>query len=189
MRLAEYCAVLIGAPLVGVVVMVFSGADAAGTLPGAASRWERILERGWAIVVLDAGISFIQTLGLQATAQGDALNAILGMFALFLTAMLVYAEPFACLDAGVRPFSLIPFALMRSMMLAWVNVSRVFSLFAIELALSIVDLGIVQIHGLGGAAAGQWFDLAFWTFATAPLATLFTVAYLDTLAQERSTTR
>lgn len=187
-RFAEYYAALIGAPLVGAVVMVFAGADATGTLPAASERWGRIIERAWAIIVIDVGISFVQVAGLQTIAAGasDAGSALMGMLALFLAAMLVYAEPFACLETQVRTRAILPLALMRSMMLAWTNMSRIFSLFAIELALSIADVGVLRLGTVAGLKDPNWLELLFWTMATAPLALLFTVAYLDTLSQEQS---
>ena len=189
-RLAEYYAALIGAPLISVVVMVNAGADATGTLASAAERWTRIVERGWAIVVLDVGITFVELSGLQTMGGGtlDPGTTLLGLLALFLAAMLVYAEPFACLERDVTTLMVLPFALMRSMILSWVNVSRIFSLFAIQLALNVVDLLLVRGLAAAGIKDATMIDMLFWTLITAPLAILFTVAYLDTLAQERSAT-
>ena len=189
-RFAEYYAALIGAPLISVVVMVNAGADATGTLQSAGERWARILERGWAIVLLDVGISFVELAGLQTMGGGtiDPGATLLGLLALFLAAMLVYAEPFACLDREVTTLMVLPFALMRSMMLSWVNVSRIFSLFAIQLGLNVVDLLLARGLASAGIKDATMIELLFWTLVTAPLAVLFTVAYLDTLAQERSAT-
>jgi hypothetical protein len=95
--------------------------------------------------------------------------------------MLLYAEPFACLDEHVRTLTIVPFAVLRSMMLAWVNMSRVFSLIAIQLAVSIIGLLLhsVKVHD------PKWIDMVLVAVTTSPLAVLFTVAYLDTLNQEQ----
>lgn len=190
-RFSEFFAALIGAPLSGCVAMVFSGSDATGTLPTNGERWGRIIERAWAIVVIDAGLTYLQFKALQTIAAGgsDAGSTLLGMLALFLVAMLVYAEPFACLEAEVRTRSIVPLALLRSMMLAWTNMSRVFSLFAIQLALSIADIVIVRAASAGGIKDPNWIELLFWAIATVPFAVLVTVAYLDTAAQEQRGTR
>lgn len=189
-RFGALYAGLIAAPLISLVVMVNAGADATGTLETAGQRWARIVERGWAIIAIDVGISFVARQGLETIGAGtvDPGASLLGLLALFLAAMLVYAEPFACLEAEVQPLMLLPFALMRSMMLAWVNVSRIFSLFAIQLALSVVNIGIDEALLRAGIKDSMLFDFLFWSLSTAPLAVLFTVAYLDTLAQERSAT-
>lgn len=190
-RFAEFFAALIGAPLSGCVAMVFSGSDATGMLPANAERWGRVVERAWAIVVIDVGMTYLQLEALQMIAAGgsDAGSILLGMLALFLVAMLVYAEPFACLEAQVRTRSIVPLALLRSMMLAWTNMSRVFSLFAIQLALSIADIVIVRAASAGGIKDPGWIELLFTAIATVPFAVLVTVAYLDTAAQEQRETR
>jgi hypothetical protein len=104
---------------------------------------------------------------------------------LFVTALLVYAEPFAALDDGANVWTVIPFAVLRSMMLSWVNMSRIFSLFAIEIVL---QLGLIQLDAAVGRLGSHAVDVASIAYAvitTIPISALFAVAYLDTLAQER----
>ncbi len=187
-KMADFYAELVGTPLVIVVVTVFAGADATNTLT-MAQRWERILERAWALIVLDVGLSFVQISGIQTMLLGasDAGNTIMGFLTLVLSAMLVYAEPFTALEKDVHTITLLPFAVLRSMMLAWVNVSRIFSLFAVQIAVIIAGILVHQAALKSGADAAVWIGIAFGTFMSAPLAALFTVAYLDTLSQERPT--
>jgi len=75
---------------------------------------------------------------------------------------------------------------LRSMMLAWVNMSRVYSLFAVQVAVTI--LGLLLVRAFGGAESHltDLVSLAYDTLTSAMLAALFAVAYLDTLSQERS---
>ncbi|HKU68751.1 MAG TPA: hypothetical protein VJP85_13320 [Candidatus Baltobacteraceae bacterium] len=189
-KMADFYAELVGTPLVIVVVTVFIGGDATNTL-SVAQRWERILERAWALIVLDVGLSFVQISGIQTMLLGasDAGDTIMGFLTLLLSAMLVYAEPFTALENDVQPITLLPFAILRSMMLGWVNVSRIFSLFSIQLAVIIAGIFVHQAALRTGADATVWIGLAFGTFVSAPLAALFTVAYLDTLSQERLATK
>lgn len=189
-KVAELCADLIGTPLVIVVVTVFTGGDATNTMT-VAQRWERILERGWAVIVLDVGLSFVQISGLQTMMLGssDVGDTLLGFLALLLSAMLVYAEPFAALEKNVQTVALLPFAVLRSMMLGWVNISRIFSLFAVQLAAMIIGLLLDQAAAKSGAQTSALIGLAFGTVLSVPLAALYTLAYLDTLSQERLTTR
>lgn len=187
-KLADLCAALVGTPLVIVVVTVFAGADATNTMT-IAQRWERILERAWAIIALDVGLSFVQISGLQTMllGQSSAGDIIMGFLTLLLSAMLVYAEPFAALEKDAQTLTLLPFAILRSMMLGWVNISRIFSLFAVQIAAMIAGLLLDQATVKSGADTAALISLAFGTFLSAPLAALFTVAYLDTLTQERTT--
>lgn len=175
---------LIGSPLVIVVATVFAAADATGK-PPAALCWERILDRGWAIVLIDFGLSFINANGRAGVQSSDATDILYGFLTLLLGGMLVYAEPFAALQSEVSPFTLIPFAMLRSMTLAWVNFSRILALTAVEIGLGILlQLG-AQYAGRAGIDADIWFWIVLQTLLAAPLAILFTVAYLDTQQQEQ----
>lgn len=186
-KFPEIYAELVFPPLVIVVVTVFAGGDATNTLT-TAQRWERILERAWAIIVIDVGLSFVNVSGLQAVqAIGDPMNAILGFLTLLLSGMLVYAEPFAALEKPAQTLTVVPFAILRSMMLGWVNVSRVFALLAVQITVEIIVLLAEQGAPHAGINPRIWVDLLMQTLLAAPLAALFTVAYLDTVSQERRT--
>ncbi|HEV3155002.1 MAG TPA: hypothetical protein VGZ02_14430 [Candidatus Baltobacteraceae bacterium] len=166
------------------MVMVYAGCDARGVLPAASERWGRIVERAWAVIVVDVSLSLVNTVGFSTMEAGDALNVILGTLVLFLGAMLVYSEPYLCLSDDVHLLTMVPYAIARSMMLAWVNMSRIFSLFALNLAVTIAAVYLEQaaIHAFKTAA---WADMIFWTVVNVPLSAIFAVAYLDTLSQER----
>ena len=175
---------LIGSPLVIVVATVFSAADATGKVPDAPC-WERIVERGWAIVLIDFGLSFISANGRAGVQSNDATNILYGFLTLLLGGMLVYAEPFAALQNEVSPLTLIPFAMLRSMTLAWVNFSRILALTAVQIGLGVLlQLG-AQYAGQVGIDADTWFWIVLQTLLSVPLAILFTVAYLDTQQQEQ----
>jgi hypothetical protein len=184
---SDLYAAIVASPLISVVATVFSGADAMGILPTARERWSRIVERAWAIVVIDFGVTYIWWIG-RAALEGNGADfgsVLLGMLVLILGAMLVYAEPFVCLEENVRMRTIVFVALLRSMTLAWVNMSRVFSLFAIQLGLGILALLAHDAAHTRGMHDANWIDLAFAAFVTAPVAVLITVAYLDTLSQEQ----
>lgn len=186
-KFADLYATLIASPLISVVTIVFAGCDALDILPSARERWGRIIERAWAIIVIDVALTFISTAALAGMASNasDFLNVALGVCVLILYGMLLYAEPFACLEEHVRTLTIVPFAVLRSMMLAWVNMSRIFSLLAIQLAIGIV----AQLAYFSKILPDpKWVDLAIVGITTAPLSILFTVAYLDTLSQEQKTT-
>lgn len=185
-KLASLYAMLIGPPLAIAAITVFTGADATGTLT-LAQRWERIAERAWAIVIIDVGLSFVNASGLQTVQAGDAMNVVFGFLTLLLSGMLVYAEPFAALESQTQTLTIVPFAILRSMMLAWVNISRIFALLAVQVGLDIVVLLAEQGARRLGLSGTLWVDLALQTLLSAPLAALFAVAYLDTVSEERRT--
>jgi hypothetical protein len=185
-KASELFAELLGAPLVITIVTVFIASDATGTLT-AAQCWERVLERAWAIIIIDVGLSFVNVSGLQAVQSGDATNIIFGFLTLLLAGMLLYAEPFAAIEKDAQALTIIPFAILRSMMLAWVNMSRVFALLALQIALDIAVLLAEQGARHAGIDARLWVDLLLQTLLAAPVAALYAVAYLDTVSQEKRT--
>jgi len=186
-RASQLYATLVGEPLLIVVVTVYVGCDARGVLPSAAERWSRIVERAWAVIIVDVALTIVNSVGFGAMQEGDPINVVLGTLVLFLGAMLIYTEPYLCLNDEAPLVAMIPLSILRSMMLAWVNMSRVFSLFALQLAVAIADVYVEQLctHRFKTAA---WADFGFWTIANVPLSALFAVAYLDTLSQERKIT-
>ncbi len=186
-RFASFYAELIGSPLISAVVLVNVGCDAAQTLQRRGERLERILERAWAIIVIDVCISLVMKMGLESMSSADAGDIFLGIAVMFLAAMLAYAEPYAALEEGAATLTVVPLAILRSMMLAWVNISRIFSLFAIQIALSIAEIALLKAVAGWGEQTLATLDLAYVALATAPLSALFAIAYLDTLAQERRT--
>jgi hypothetical protein len=188
-KFSWFYAALIGMPLINAVVIMNAGADAAGTLPSMRARVERFLERAWAIIILDAGITLVGQIGFESLQNTDFLGMLQGLLVMFLAAMLVYAEPFACLENETQTLTIVPFAILRSMMLAWVNMSRVFSLFAVQIAVTIVGLLLFRAFGGAESPTTDLVSLGYDTLTSAVLAALFAVAYLDTLSQERSAQR
>ncbi len=188
-RFANFYAELLGSPLISAVVIVNVGADATGTLERGSDRLERIVDRAWAIIVIDVGITLIMRMAFQSMSSSDAGTIFAGVAVMFLGAMLVYAEPLAALEKDVRVVTMVPLALLRSMTLAWVNISRIFSLFAIQIALAIAEIALLRAAGPAGTRTLDAIDLAYVALVTAPLTALFTVAYLDTLEQERRLAR
>jgi hypothetical protein len=186
LKFAPFYATLVGVPIVNAIVLINAGADAAGVLERMHQRFERFSERAWAILLIDAGVTLVGQIGYDALAAHDYSVMLQGMIVMFLAAMLVYAEPYAALENEVNLVTLLPSAILRSMMLAWVNVSRVFALFAVQIALAIVQILLLQGMAHAGARSLDLMNLAYVTFTAAPLSALFAVAYLDTLAQEHT---
>jgi hypothetical protein len=188
-RGADFYAALVGLPLIVAVVTVFVGADALNTLT-LRERWERIVERAWAIIVIDVGLSFVTLGALLILSEGtDAVDMVLGFLTMLLGGMLAYAEPFAALEEHVQTLMLLPFALLRSMMLAWVNMSRIFALLALQIVVALALHFIDQAAAHAGMRNVITVDLLLQSLVAAPLAALYTVAYLDTLSQERQALR
>ncbi|MFN2449305.1 MAG: hypothetical protein ABR508_05855 [Candidatus Baltobacteraceae bacterium] len=177
---------LIAAPLVNAIVLVNVGADAAGVLPANGARLERLLERAWAIILIDAALTISLAVALDTMNKGDAGARLMALMVVFMQTMLIYAEPYAALDEHVSAIALIPFALLRSMMLSWVNIVRICTMFVLQLAVITGSyLLILAMHG-SAAPLVEYANIVYGTAATAALSALYAVAYLDTLSQERA---
>lgn len=142
------------------------------------------MERAWAIILLDIGIAFVAQSGLVALQMNEVTNIVFGFLTVLLSGMLVYAEPFAALEKDVQTLTLLPFAVLRSMMLAWVNVSRIFALLAIQIGAYAVVRFAEMAAGVSGVLG---VDLVVPIVLEVPIAALCAVAYLDTVSQERRT--
>lgn len=187
-KAADVYASLVGGPLIAVVVMVNVAADAGGTLPTAGERWSRILERAWIVIVIDVGISFLQIVGDSGLRAGvGAGNLAAGLLLLLFSGMLVYAEPFVCAESEMPALRAIPLALLRSLTLAWSNISRIFGLLAVQIGVLLAEGYLLLAVTPHVRNTTLYVDLPFAAIATALLAALFTVAYLDTYAAEEST--
>lgn len=180
---AIYYPGLIAPGVVSVIVTVFVSGDATATWT-LQERWARILERAWAIILIDIGIGFVAESGLASLQTSDVINTVFGFLTVLLSGMLVYAEPFAALENDVQTLTLIPFALLRSMMLAWVDISRIFALLAVQVAADALVLFAAKSVSAHGALA---VEFVLPVVLEVPLAALFAIAYLDTVSQERRT--
>lgn len=180
---AVYYPELIAPALAVVIVTVFVGGDATETWT-LQERWARILERAWAIILLDIGVGFVMQSGFAAVQGPDAVVILFGFLTVLLSGMLAYAEPYAALETDTRTLTLVPFAILRSMMLAWVNISRIFALLAIQTAIY-TAFRYAEIKT--GTSGSFWVDLLVPIVADVPLGALYAVAYLDTVSEERRT--
>lgn len=173
-------------PIAEIIVLVNAGADAGGWEAGAGIRWERIIERAWAVILIDLALNVVQAAAAAYIYVGDLGLRVEGLFVMLMATMLVYAEPYAALEQNISQLTVVPFALIRSMMLAWVNFPRILMFFSILLACNIGEeaLAKVPVHPDGMSFA---IGMAYNTAVSMVLAGLFAAAYLDTVAQEKET--
>lgn len=175
---------LVALPIATVIATVYAGGDAAGTLAGARERWSRIVDRAWAVVIFDAALTLVASVALGGLNTGDAGAIVVNLFIIFFTAMMVYAEPYMCLTEEGSPFALIFAAMMHSLSLGWMNLSRIFLLFALQLLAMIGGTLVGQSFGGSGVV---YASFGYQTLVTVLLAVVFAVAYLDTAATVPST--
>ncbi len=176
---------LVAIPVVNVVFIVNVGGDASASLAERGCRLERILERAWAIILIDAAITLATVVAVSSLVANGAQDIIMGVLVLFMLAMLAYAEPFAALEDETNALTLVPFAILRSMMLAWVNVPRICLIFVLQMLQTAGGYALVYWLQAVRVPGADFWGIAYNTLTTGVLAAIFTVMYLDTLSQER----
>jgi hypothetical protein len=85
-------------PLLTTLVYAFVWADVAETPPSAAATWERVLERSWAVIVIDLVLSIVQIAGVEGVQTGDPLQVMSGIALLIASAALIFADTSATVD-------------------------------------------------------------------------------------------
>jgi hypothetical protein len=179
---------LIVGPMVATVVYVFAAAD----LPGDESRritrpWERILERVWAVVVIEFIQALIFSAGLGAMLVGNAFSAFVGATVIFMFATLVFSDVFAAVEPNLSPVTMLFLGFVRSVQLTWRgNIARVLFILALTLILNAMQTGLITLlTNWHIRDAAFWGDAPFALFATIPLAAFTALVYFDCVARER----
>lgn len=178
-------ALLALSPIVITVVTVFAGSDARGDATAAARRWERALERFWAVLVLDftQSVIYIATnVGMNyafATGGSAIQGFMLSALSILTLGLLAYSEVYAAIEPAPSTLLLVPMACVRSLVLALGSPNRALLLVFLTMALS----GLVA--AIPGAAEIRFAtQTAVALFLEIPLAALTVTFYLDVLARE-----
>ncbi len=179
-------ALLIGSeitlPPIATIAYVTTAVDAGALQLLPKQRWERILERTWAVIVIDFALTLAFAISLSAAAESDLGAVLMGTLALLLVATLGLAEPIASVEDGVPAWMLVPRSFARSISLTWSsgNLSRVLALFAVQLAIEAAALILQQqLLALRLEAAIFWANAPLDALLTIPFAALSMVVYLD----------
>lgn len=185
LRNAETLISVAFSPIVIAIVIVFVAADARGDATTPGQRWERVLERFWAVLILDfvqSVISIAANVGMAyafsidgSSIQGFLLSAL----SIVTLGLLVYSDVYAAVEPAPSVLLLVPFACVRSMMLALGFPNRALSLVFIAVGIS----GVLSLIP-GPPHAHFAIQTALALFIQIPLAALMTLFYLDVLARE-----
>jgi len=147
---AESAAQLIALPLVASFIYLWVTDLPDGSPRSLSNALERLLERSWAVLLIDLALSLIQAL---STAPSMILWDLL---LVPLLAATIYADVAATLDSDIPTIALLPHAAMRTLSLAMHarNFGRMCLLLAAQFGLQAVLLEIASIlpHGSRTAA-------------------------------------
>ncbi len=187
-RIGLLSLILLG-PIIVTVVYVYAHDDATGYGASASQLWGRILERLWAVILIDfavTGLTFVFGLGLATafTPAGGAADLFVGAFGLFALGLIVFADVHASVSESASTLMLLPDAFATSAGLAVRNVSRVLFILALSIFISTgSSFAYGALHGHHVRNDAFWADLIFEIVFAAPMAAIVTAFYLECLAR------
>jgi hypothetical protein len=167
-------------PLLTTLVYAFVWADSAEEPQPAASIWERVLERAWAVIVIDLLLTILINTGLIAILAQDPIDIVLGIVILVVAAPLVFADTSATVDE-MPVWWLLPGAFWRSVRAA----RGPAYLRAIAILALILLSGLVQKPLFDWMQAAHIADAEFWSevplnaITVTPIAALTALVYRD----------
>jgi len=168
-------------PLLTTLVYAFVWADTGSEAPPAGSIWERVLERSWAVIVVDLGVTFVQSSGVAGIQSGDPLAIASGVAVLIVSAPLIFVDTSATVD-DMPVWWILPGAF-------WHGLRTVRSGTAFLRAIAIVALGLLVLLAEGQlldwmlsahvANAAFWAEVPLVAVTIPPLAALTALVYRD----------
>ncbi|MDQ2679654.1 MAG: hypothetical protein M3Y21_01335 [Candidatus Eremiobacteraeota bacterium] len=179
---------LLIAPILVTLVNAGVGSDLCGEQIATYQLFERVLERIWAVIIIDLIVSSLLGAGIAAIGTGDGLEIVLGLAITLMSGTLLFADVYASTEPKPSMLTILPFSLMRSSALAWQNgnivrICYLIGLQAVFILLTGLLLTLLKQHHM--ANIEFWANVPISTALTGPFAALFTVVYYDCLARER----
>jgi hypothetical protein len=173
-------------PFFVTIANAFTFADVAGE--ERAATWLRILERSWAVLIVDLLLQLLAVVELTQIGSGDLLLQILGSFTLVLNVSLVFSDVHATIGDADPWWLLVPRSLAASMAVAWQRAAftRAIICFAVLTLLpSFIDAVLAHAFGQRHIAhADLWASAVVLVLATPPTQAFCTLVYLDAIGYE-----
>ena len=165
-------------------------AQAKGDIDGASAGavWSRVLERLWAVVIVDFITSYVGIVGLASLAAGDLPDRIIAIPILLIAAATVFAEAIATVSDGDQWWFLVIRAIGGSVRtsLSGLTLWRAIALFALGLVPTAVSTLIsnasAQNHGT--ITSSFWSDVPLGIIYSIPLDALIVLAFFDASGYE-----
>lgn len=180
---------LIVLPVLALIVYVFIGTDATGQDVSPGARWTRILERSWAVIVIDIVCTLLLSVAVGGLSIPNGGGLLIGLVAYALVMLTIFADINAALEPSVGSLWLIPGAFARSAVLAThrSNVFLALSLVATDVLFYIIE-GLVAawLSTIHFANAIFWANIPLQALLQVPLCALGVVVYLECIAREKA---
>ena len=167
-------------PLLTTLVYAFSWADSDESPQPAVATWERVLERSWAVIVLDLLVGLIQGAGIGSIEAADTIDVCLGIVVLIVSAPLVFVDTSATVDE-MPVWWILPGALWRGVRAARGPVYlRAIALLALGLLVALVEKPLFDWMQAAHLANPKfWSEVPLNAISVAPIAALTALVYRD----------
>ncbi len=176
--------------VVDAVIATIVFAQAKGDIDGANTGdvWSRVLDRLWAVVIVDFITSYVGIVGVASLAAGDLADRIIAIPILLIAAATVFAEPIAAVVDGEQWWFLVVRAIGLSVRtsLRGSTLWRAIALFALGLVPTAVSALIVNAstHNHGTTTTSFWSDVPLGIIYSIPLDALIVLAFFDASGYE-----
>lgn len=164
-------------------------AQAKGDIDGAGTTevWSRVLERLWAVVIVDFIVQFVSIVGIGYLAQGDLADRIVAIPILLIGAGTVFAEAVAVVVDGDPWWFLVVRAIGTSIRTSWSGSTLwraivLFTLQFVPMALSTLLTNTAAQHHV--RITSFWSDVPLGILFTIPLDALIVLAFFDATGYE-----
>jgi hypothetical protein len=173
-------------PFFVTIVNGFTFADVASE--ETAATWLRVLERSWAVLIVDLLLQLLADVEFSQIDSGDLLLQILGSFTLVLNVSLVFADVHATIGDADPWWLLVPRSFAASMAAAWQRAAftRAMICFAVLTLLpSLIDVILADAFGQRHIAHPDlWASALVLILALPPTQAFCTLVYLDAIGYE-----
>ena len=186
-RIESLVFLLLG-PVIVTVVYVHAKNDAAGDGVSASELWGQILERLWAVILIDfvgfcLNFALGAALGAAFLPGGGLSDLLVAGGSLAALGITMFADVRAAVAKNVSPLRVLPDAFSASARLALRNASRIFFLLAVNIfASTLVSVLYVELHARHVRDDVFWSNVLLEVVFAALLAALTTAFYLECLA-------
>jgi len=177
-RLLDLIGGIVVLPIVAAIVYGFVAHDAIGSEMPEVSVWERIAERVWAVIVIDA----ITTVFGFATPGSDFLLGLIYFTgSLILAAFLLYADVASVVEPGLSARRVVPQSILASARIAMTRLGygRAIVLVFAQMVLTYAAISLDGVLGTRVLGLPTFGAAALFSLATGPFAALLTVVYLE----------
>jgi hypothetical protein len=175
--------------VVDAIVAAIVYAQAKGDIDGWTSSqvWLRVLDRLWAVVVVDFIVNFVTLSGIAPLSEGDLLDRVIAIPILLIAAGTVFADAIAVVVDDERWWFLVIRAIGTSLRTSWsgATLRRAIVLFALQfvpLAMSSALTSISAQHHV--SITSFWSDVPAGILFSIPLNALIVLAFFDASGYE-----